>query len=167
MIRNHLSLLAIHSHRPTLFAVTYLVTGGFQFRKCDGGGIVLSAKNSRLINEVCQIGARHSGCGLSDDFQRFGYFGDRFTFGVAFKDSGAALHVGIRHVPLAIEASRPEQSLVEVLWSIRSGHDDDPLAAFEAVHGCQERIQGLLMLAVSIEFPVFADAIDLVDKNDR
>src|SRR5690349_5121261 len=82
------------------------------------------------------------------------------------EDGPPAFHVGIRHINFAIEAARAQQSGVEIFRSVGRRDNDNALAALETVHGREQGVNGLLMLAVRVELAVFAHTIDFVDEDN-
>jgi hypothetical protein len=90
--------------------------------------------------------------------------------GVDLQDGLAPAHVGAVHQHLPVEAPCPQQRAVEDLRPVRGGHDDDALAAVEAVHLDEELVEGLLALVVAAHRrhpPAGApDGVELVDEDD-
>ena len=62
-----------------------------------------------------------------------------------------ALHIS-RHVQLvylSVETSRPEQGTIQDVSSVSGSNDNDTSVALEAVHLCQQLVEGLLTLIVA------------------
>ncbi len=145
------------------------------------------------LDGVLEVGARHP-LALTSRSQQRGLVDDvgQVRAGEAGRDPGEAIEVGIlgqRHGPhvdsedlappllgrkrdldLAVEASGPEQGLVEHLRSVRGAHDDDALVRLEAVHLGQQLVERLLALVVRADGADggagLPDGIDLVDEDD-
>src|SRR5215472_3074501 len=82
------------------------------------------------------------------------------------EDGEASLFIRVRDMDFAVEAAGTEQSFIEILGTVGCRNHDDALGAFEAIHGGEQRIDGLLMFGVRVEFAVLADAIDFIDEDD-
>ena len=134
MVGNHLPFLLLKHHGTPLLAVSHLVSSGLQIRKADRSRIALSAKDSSLINQICEIGSGHAWGSLSDHVQSFRRLGNGFAFGVAFEDSSPTSHIRVGHIDLSIETPRPQQSFVEILRTIGSSDNHDSLAALKTIH---------------------------------
>ena len=73
-----------------------------------------------------------------------------------------------RHQHLSVEAARSEQRGVEILETVRRGHDDDLVACVEAVELDEELVQRLVVLTVEAAAEARgADGVELVDEDDR
>ena len=86
------------------------------------------------------------------------------------QDSLAADEVGQLDGYAAVKAAGAQQRRVERLGPVGRGQDDHALAAVKAVHLGQELVEGLLALVVAAHgvgaVALFADGIDLIDKDD-
>ena len=77
--------------------------------------------------------------------------------------------VGLVDQHLPVEAARAEQGRVEHLGPVGRAHDDDALAAVEAVHLGEQLVQRLLALLVAAHRRLDADLaerVELVDEDD-
>src|SRR5262249_21766109 len=83
------------------------------------------------------------------------------------EDRAPSLHVWVGHIDLAIETSRPEQGLIQVLRAISGGYDHDTLAALKTIHRGQQRVDRLLVFAVRVKLAILPKPINFVDENDR
>ena len=95
----------------------------------------------------------------------------RDVLGVHREDRGAAGAIGSLHDDAAVEASRPQQRLVEHVGAVGGGQHDDALARVEAVHLGEDLVQRLLALVVAAELRAAAaraaDGVEFVDEDDR
>ena len=93
---------------------------------------------------------------------------ERLAARVHLEDRDAALEVRRRHEHLPVEASGPQQRLVEVLDTVRRAHHDDLVRAFEAVELDEQLVERLILLAVeAVAGALCADGVELVDEDDR
>ena len=121
----------------------------------------------RFIDDVCKLragsAARHT-----RDLVEVDVLGDLDLFGVNLQDLLAALEVGQLHRHAAVKAAGARERRVEGLGAVRRGEDDDAGVSFEAVHLGQQLVERLLTLVVAAHLAValFADGVDLVDKDD-
>ncbi len=70
---------------------------------------------------------------------------------------------------LSVEASRPQQRVIEDVDSVGGCHDDDAGVALKPVHLRQQLVQRLLALVVAATDARAAgpaDRIDLIDEHD-
>ena len=85
------------------------------------------------------------------------------------QDVLAAADVGLVDEHLPIEAARAEQGRIEHLGAVGRAHDDDALAAVEAVHLGEQLVERLLALLVAAHRRLDADLaerVELVDEDD-
>ena len=85
------------------------------------------------------------------------------------QDRLAAREVGQLDGDAPVEAAGAQQRRVERFGAVGGGEDDDALAPVEAVHLGEQLVEGLLALVVAAHhaaFALFANRVDLVDKDD-
>ena len=95
--------------------------------------------------------------------------GELHGLDVDAQDLLAAADVGLVDEHLPIEAAGAEQRRVEHLGTVGRAHDDDALAAVEAVHLGEQLVERLLALLVAAHRRLDADLaerIELVDEDD-
>ena len=84
------------------------------------------------------------------------------------QDGLAARQVRRAHQHLAVEASRPEKSQIQILQPVRRADDDDAGARAEAVELDQQLVQRLILLAVErVPRTSRSHRVELVDEDDR
>ena len=66
-----------------------------------------------------------------------------------------------------VEPARPKQRLIQILRPIGGGNHHHPIAALEAIHCRQKRVDRLLHFAMRIELAALAKTIDLVNEDNR
>src|SRR5699024_11254381 len=91
------------------------------------------------------------------------------ALGVDAQDLLAADEVRVADRDLAVAAARAQEWWVEHVRSVRRGHEDDALAAVEAVHLHEQLVEGLLALVVAAAHSgatLATDGVDLVDEDD-
>ena len=161
-------LLLGHDHRAPLRAHHHLVLGVLEFLLRDQALVAPRGQQSRLVDEVGQVGAGEARRAARDhpgvDVGR-----QRHLAHVHFQDLLAAAHVRVRHHDLPVEAAGAQQRGVEHVGAVGGRDDDDALVGLEAVHLDQQLIQRLLALVVAATeagAAVPADGVDLVDEDD-
>ena len=122
-----------------------------------------------LVDHVGQLRARRAGGHAGDCAEvQAGLALD--LLGMHAQDSLAADEVGQLDRYAAVKAAGAQQRRVERLGPVGRGQDDHALAAVKAVHLGQELVEGLLALVVAAHgvgaVALFADGIDLIDKDD-
>ena len=152
-----------------------LLRAGHHFHGCfldvlhrDGLAAAAGSQQGSLVDEVFQVSARKTSGALRDDFQ--GHIrGQRLILGVDFQDLLTALDIGQAHIDLTVKAAGTEQSLIQNISTVGSGHDDDAIVGLKAIHLHQQLVQGLLALVVAAAeagTTLTAHRIDLINKDD-
>ena len=163
-MRRSLSLMTRFFSRP---AMTRSIASSKSFA-VDGGLVAARGEQRRLVDEVGEVGAGESRGPCGDDLQLH-VVGDLDVLDVDAEDFLAALDVGLVDQHLAVEAARAQQGRVEHLGPVGRGHDDDALAAVEAVHLREQLVERLLALVVAAHRRLDADLaerVELVDEDD-
>ena len=131
--------------------------------------IASRGEQSRFVHEILQVGAGEAGrdrCDLGGiDVRR-----ERHLPRVHLEDRFASAPVRQVNDDPPVEASRPQQRLVENVRLIRRGQHDDAFTARKAVHLRQNLLERLFVFAGAAdrELPSRAsDRVDFVDEDDR
>mmetsp|Transcript_106484 Transcript_106484/g.217206 ORF Transcript_106484/g.217206 Transcript_106484/m.217206 type:complete len:209 (-) Transcript_106484:532-1158(-) len=155
-------------HGTTLEASDDAVRGITDLLGADGTLAASRCEDGRLVHEVAEICAAEAGCAPGDLCQS----DPLIKLFVPYMDGQnllAPLHVGQPHGHAAVESARPQESTVQDIGPVCGRDNDDPCVAFEAVHLCQDLVQGLLALVVASAHSSTAlppDGVDLVDEDD-
>ena len=132
-------------------------------------GLVLARREQRrLVHEVGEIGAGEPGGPRGDDLE-VDVVADLHGLDVDAQDLLAAADVRLVDEHLPIEAAGTEQGRIEHLGAVGRAHDDDALAAVEAVHLREQLVERLLALLVAAHRRLDADLaerVELVDEHD-
>ena len=134
----------------------------------DGGLVAARREQRRLVDEVGEVGAGESRGPRGDDLQLH-VLRHLHVLDVDAQDFLAAADVRLGDQHLAVEAARAEQGRIEHLGPVGRGHDDDALAAVEAVHLGEQLVERLLALFVAAHRRLDADLaerVELVDEDD-
>ena len=157
-------------NHPALFlgACNDLDHGFLQILHTDEGTSQLCGTKGSFIQKILEIGAGEA-CGLLGDGIEIHVVGQRLIPGVYPKNGGTALGIRGTHIDLPVKAAGTQQSGVQNVYPVGSGHDDHALAALKAVHFHQQLVQGLLPLIVTAAktgATLTAYRINLIDEND-
>ena len=123
---------------------------------------------SRLVQQVFEIGRRKARCAPRDDLRR-NVVGERFIFAVDSDDLFASLDVRDAYDDLAVKTARPEQSGIEHVRTVRRRDDYDARVFLESVHFNEQLVQSLLALVVASAesgASLAAYRVDLIDEED-
>ena len=83
------------------------------------------------------------------------------------EDGFTALQVGQLHDDAPIETPRPKQRLIQTLRPVGGRENDNTLCGIEAIHLCEQLIEGLLALVVAYgTVAALSYGINLIDKDD-
>ena len=121
-----------------------------------------------LIDDIGKFGAGSSGC-HAGDLAEIDIAADFDLLGVDLQNIDAALQVGKLHRDTPVESSGSGQSRIERFGAVCRSQDDDAEILLKAVHLSQQLVQSLLALIIASEgtsVTLFADRVDLVNKND-
>ena len=135
----------------------------------DGRAIFTCGYKCRLVAHVGDVGTRESGClpckkvfvEVLVEFKRTQvYFEYLFSF----------VYVGQIDVYLSVEASCPQQCLVENICSVGGSEYDDTRIGAEAVHFGEQLVEGVFAFVVDVHIGVSASGtsygVYLVDEDD-
>src|SRR5205823_6307109 len=95
--------------------------------------------------------------------------GNALVLGVDLEDLQALFGLGERDDDLAVEATGPQESGIQDVGPVGSGHHDDAFGGLEAVHLREHLVEGLLPLVVATAeagAALAADGVDLFDEDD-
>src|SRR5919108_2005229 len=160
-------LLLLGHHAPLLQSGDHALHRVVEVRLVDVLLVLAPGEDRGFVRDVREVGAGQPGR-LSRDRRQVDVGGERLAAGVDVEDRLAAVQVGRRDEDLAVEAAWAEQRRVEVLETVRGGHDDDLVAVVEAVQLDEQLVQRLILLAVeAVAGAGGADGVELVDEHDR
>mmetsp|Transcript_39127 Transcript_39127/g.61569 ORF Transcript_39127/g.61569 Transcript_39127/m.61569 type:complete len:482 (+) Transcript_39127:648-2093(+) len=153
---------------PSLQAGDHAVRRIVDLVHCNGLLVPARRQNGALVHQVLQVRAAEAG-GALGDVREGDALRQLLVLHVHLQDLFPSLDVRQPHGHAAIEAPRPQQGVVQDVGTIGGGHHDDSAVPFEAVHLCQDLIQGLLALIVATAHAgaaLPADGVDLIDEDD-
>ena len=135
----------------------------------QGGGLLAPArrKNRRLVKQVGQVGPGEARGAPGNGLQAH-VLGQLLVAAVHLENLHPALDVGHVHHHLAVETARSQQGRIEHVGPVGGGDDDDAAVALEAVHLCEQLVEGLLPLVVAAAHAgtaLAADGVDLIDED--
>ena len=120
-----------------------------------------------LVDDIGQLRAGGTGSSLGDGF-KVHVLRQTDLPGVDLQDLNAALEVGQLHGNTPVKTAGTQQSGVQTVGAVGSGQHHHALGAVKAVHLGEQLVECLLPLVVAGQLTVtlFANGIDLVDKDD-
>ena len=160
--------LRVHLVASSFPAPAHLVPCLFQVGHGDGLPLGPGGQEGGLVDQVFQFRPGEPGGAPGDDAQVHVLRQPGFP-GMDLEDGDASPQVGEVHGDLAVEASRPQQGMVQDIGAVGGGDDDDSLVGLEAVHFHQECVEGLFPFVVAAAHAVEAGAphrVDFIDEDE-
>jgi len=117
------------------------------------------------IDKIGQIGATHSGCASSHDFD-FNIWRHRHLLEVQLQDLCSAFDIWVGHNNVTIQPPRPRQCLVKNFREIGGCYDYNALGAVKAIHFGKQLVEGHAHVLLVLRITGSAYRVDLVNKND-
>jgi hypothetical protein len=129
------------------------VPGRVEVGGAEHAAIIAYGVDRRFVHQVGEISARKSGRS-SRHHVEIHVRRERLAAPVDSQDGGTLRVARQRNLHGPVEASRPQQRLVEDLGSVGRGYDDDPGAWLEPVHFREQLVECLLALMIPPTRPV-------------
>ena len=168
MVGHDLLLVLTDDAVLTARTTHHTVDGLFEQFGGDGGAVLAGGQQCGLVDDVRQIGTRHTRGALGQTVEvRVGV--DRLALCVDVEDRLAARHVGVADGDLAVETARTQKSRVEDVGPVGGRDQDDAGTLTESVHLDEQLVEGLLALVVSAAqagAALTSDGVDLIDEDD-
>lgn len=162
-------LVGCHDARFLLQSADDSVNGVEKILSPDGFLVVAGGDEGSFVADVGDVGTRKSWCLTRKevDVDRIVEF-ERFQ--VDFEDGHTLLEVGQVNVDLAVKAAGAQQGFVEDVDAVGGRKDDDAGVRAEAVHLCEQLVEGVLTFVVTTEGRVLsagaANGVDFVNEDD-
>src|SRR5262249_38578514 len=144
------------------------VDSGVEILGAHFGLVAASRKQCRLVHQVREIRTRKARRSSGDHLQ-VDLWRNAHALGVNPKNVFAPFDVRLVDEHLTIEPPGPEQRRVKDFRTVRRGHDDDALAAVEAVHLGEQLVEGLFTFLVAADRALYTrlpERVELVDEDD-
>ena len=129
---------------------------------------LLDGKDGRLVDHVRQVRAHGTGGGQGDRLEVDGLIHAHVS-GVHAQHVLPALQVRLVHDHAPVKTAGTQERLVKDLGTVGGRQDEEAAGGIKAIHLCKQLVEGLLALVVAAAEPavaVFADGIDLIDKDN-
>ena len=168
MVGRHFLLFFSDHHGAPFSTHQDLVLGALNILAVDFVLIGTCRQQSRLIDQIFQIGSREPGRTLSNDFQ-IDIFGQGNLAGMYLQDLGPATNIRKRHNHLAIETSGTQQRRIKNIRTVGGSNQDDPLVRFKTIHLNQQLVKSLFTLIVTAPHTsatMTTDGIYFIDEYD-
>ena len=161
------SLATTIGERLTFHASDDSVDGIVDLREADRLLTTAGGEDRCFVEKIGQVGSGEPGGASGNAVE--GELGIEFFIpGMHLQNGQTAFDVRGVDCDLAIETTGTHQCRVENVGTIGCGNDDDSAIAFEAVHFCEQLVQGLLAFIVSTtdsSASLAANSINLIDKD--
>ena len=154
-------VLFLVSGDDDLYALLHIGLGG-KF------SAVAHCAQGSFIDDIGQFRAG-SACSHAGDLAEVHIRADLNLFGVDFEDIDSSLEIGEFHGDAPVKTAGSGQSGIQGFGPVGRRQNDHSQVLLEAVHLCQQLVQRLLALIIaaqSASVPLFANRVDLIDKDD-
>ena len=164
------TLFALRHHLGFLFeAADDSVNGIEEILLAHGLTVATGSNQSGFITYVGDVGARESWC-LTRQKVHIEVVCKLERTQMDIEDGDALRQFGKVNVDLTIETSGTQEGRVEDFNAVGRRQNDDARVGAEAVHLCEQLVEGVFALVVSAECGVLAsgasDGINFVDEDD-
>ena len=139
-----------------------------KIRLADNAAALLDGEDGGLVDHVREVGTDGAGGGQRDLPEVDGLI-HAHVLCMDAEDLLPSLQVGLVHDHAAVKTARTQERLVEDLRAVGCRQDEQSAGSIETVHLSQKLIECLLALVIAAAVTavaVFADRVDLIDKND-
>ena len=142
--------------------------GFFQVSLVSFAAAVTHGTEGSLVDNIGQLCAGSTG-GHAGNAVEIHIVGKLDLLGVYPEDFFTTLQVGELHRHTAVKTTGTGQCRIQGFGTVGCCQNDDAVVAFEAVHFCQQLIQGLLPFIVAAQvaaFTLLTDGVNFINEHD-